>query len=44
MPQTLSSLVLGIDEFLTRYGDNPRYELVDADNHPVLSGFIGSIA
>ncbi len=31
MTQTSSSLVLGFDEFLTRHGDNPRYELADGE-------------
>ncbi|MGG6239788.1 hypothetical protein ACQ4N7_14270 [Nodosilinea sp. AN01ver1] len=31
MTQISSSLVLGVDEFLTRYGDNPRYELADGE-------------
>ncbi|MGB3202173.1 MAG: Uma2 family endonuclease [Nodosilinea sp.] len=31
MTQTSSALVLGVDEFLTRYGDNPRYELADGE-------------
>jgi len=31
MTQTSSSLVLSVDEFLTRYGDNPRYELADGE-------------
>jgi Uma2 family endonuclease len=50
MTQTSSSLILGVDEFLTRYGDNPRYELADGElldrsppgSHETTAGKIAS--
>ena len=50
MTRTSSSLVLNVEEFLTRYGDNPQYELADGElidmdptgSHEAVSGKIAS--
>jgi len=50
MTQTPLSLVLTVEEFLTRYGDNPQYELADGElidmeptgSHEAVAGKIAS--